>query len=743
MTNNLIRRLSCRDVLVALGLTVLVTLAGSFRMVPGVCGLYHDDAIYVSTAKSLAEGHGYRLRGVPEEPLQTKYPILYPALLAVVWDMWPSFPNNLLVMQGISLLAGAATVGLCYLYFVRFGYFSRSEAAAAGVLCATCPSFLYFSTHTMAEMPFALLMVVALWAVDRQLVRPSQSRLAHVGLGIVVALPFLCRTIGAPLIPAALWVLFRSRQRLRWYVFGMTATSLPWILWSVMGRGIWDANPTVGYYTDYLGCWSSTGTQLFWRVVLSNAFAVAHGSAVLCLEGLADAFPQYGGSGTRWAILVIVGVAPWMTLFPQLRDRRILPWAVSTYLLITLVWSWPPFRFLLPILPFIAAYLVTGLAAVVRSIMAPLARRITAVLGLGLVVGFNVNSLIEHRQLAQQTGYPRLKVTHTSADWSSYEKVFSWIRQNCEDDDVLACGLDSMIVLYTDCKAVRPYVYRPDRLFYGDSSDPFVSVDELTANLKRHRARYLVQLPMPGFAEEKLIEEVIDELYHRHAGWLVSVYQGEDPRFVIFALDPQHEPNRGIAYNIFHHNGRDKFMHNNLLYANDRSEPIVVQAAPRIYNNTIVDNTGTGIVVGSPKNQTVKIANSIIVGNGHLGLYDITSDPDSVFESNIVFGYQTNGYNLAESRNWRNNREVDTDNPRNAGGPKNEDAEDSLGIRATPGRCSTKPNWTSSSSIATTFVRVVAICEQQGRIAFAYLCESVTRFLLGEPALTLLPADTS
>ena len=157
---------------------------------------------------------------------------------------------------------------------------------------------------------------------------------------------------------------------------------------------------------------------------------------------------------------------------------------------------------------------------------------------------------------------------------------------------------------------------RPGSVFYGESNVPVVTVAELAAHLKRHRARYVVQLPMPGFGEEKLVQDAIDELYRQHASWLVPVYQGKDPRFVIFALDPQHEPNGGIAYNIFHHNGGGKFMHNNLLYAN-----------------------GAGIVVGSPKNQTVKIANSIIVGNGHLGLYDITSHPDAVFGSNIVFGY--------------------------------------------------------------------------------------------------------
>src|SRR5918993_349835 len=47
-------------------------------------GYYHDDAIYVVTAKALAEGRGYRHLHLPEEPVQTKYPVVLPALLALV-----------------------------------------------------------------------------------------------------------------------------------------------------------------------------------------------------------------------------------------------------------------------------------------------------------------------------------------------------------------------------------------------------------------------------------------------------------------------------------------------------------------------------------------------------------------------------------------------------------------------------------------------------------------------------------
>ncbi|HOK48481.1 MAG TPA: hypothetical protein PLK67_21220, partial [Bryobacteraceae bacterium] len=69
-------------------------LAWQARDVPHL-GYFHDDALYYVSAKSLAGGAGYRIASLPGEPPQTKYPPLYPALLAGVWRLSPNSPENL------------------------------------------------------------------------------------------------------------------------------------------------------------------------------------------------------------------------------------------------------------------------------------------------------------------------------------------------------------------------------------------------------------------------------------------------------------------------------------------------------------------------------------------------------------------------------------------------------------------------------------------------------------------------
>src|SRR5262245_51280637 len=97
-----------RDFLLALVLASAVSLCAAGRMYVDACGQCHDDGIYTVMAKALAEGDGYRLISLPDEPPQTKYPPLYPAILALLWKLWPVFPDNLLLLKGFSVFCAAA-----------------------------------------------------------------------------------------------------------------------------------------------------------------------------------------------------------------------------------------------------------------------------------------------------------------------------------------------------------------------------------------------------------------------------------------------------------------------------------------------------------------------------------------------------------------------------------------------------------------------------------------------------------
>ncbi len=95
---------------------------------PSRFGFYHDDGIYVVTAKALATGQGYRILSLPYEPSQTKFPPLYPFLLSLIWRVNPQFPDNLLPMMLLSVLATAAFLALTWCYLNQKNYASRWQS---------------------------------------------------------------------------------------------------------------------------------------------------------------------------------------------------------------------------------------------------------------------------------------------------------------------------------------------------------------------------------------------------------------------------------------------------------------------------------------------------------------------------------------------------------------------------------------------------------------------------------------
>src|SRR5258707_783863 len=69
-------------------------------------GLTEDDSIYFSSAREIAQGHGYILPHIPGTPAATKYPILYPWILSWVWRVNPNFPANLSWAVAIDVFFG-------------------------------------------------------------------------------------------------------------------------------------------------------------------------------------------------------------------------------------------------------------------------------------------------------------------------------------------------------------------------------------------------------------------------------------------------------------------------------------------------------------------------------------------------------------------------------------------------------------------------------------------------------------
>jgi hypothetical protein len=180
---------------------------------------------------------------------------------------------------------------------------------------------------------------------------------------------------------------------------------------------------------------------------------IACGSAMHPLEGISMALELWLGREQTCMLLAFVGLTTWLAMIPDLRRSRALAWKLAAYLATILVWSWPPNRFLVPILPFLAAYLLMGWETMLTAWKNKTGCRVVGAVGLAIILLANIWLLDCHAAHVRQNHYSLARLEDTPFNWSSYERTFAWLRRNSRPEDVIASGLDSMFALYTDRRA--------------------------------------------------------------------------------------------------------------------------------------------------------------------------------------------------------------------------------------------------------------------------------------------------
>ena len=522
------------DKLIALLLFLAVISLGYILMVPEVCGLYHDDAIYTLTAKAIAQGDGYRLINLPGAPYQTKYPIIFPAILSIIWKIWPSFPDNLLAMQWLSLLFGGAFVGLTYLYLVAWGYASRQVAFLASALTATSPMFLDFCTKIMSEMPFAFFLIVSLFALERYLISPTNRRLVQVGLGMLLTMPYLTRSIGLVIIPAALAVIFFKKKPYFWVALGAVIAAAPWAIWALQGFNSYEFS-ALRYYTDYLSWWqNSTGIDIQIKITLINLLLAC---LYIVMSGMFVFSTIIGLVHYSWIAFIFLGLLSLALLIREIRYRPVLPVILISYILLFLIWPWPPNRFLIVVLPFLFTFLLKPFAKLFLRIPEPGRQRRIGVMCVCLLISVNLLGVHDTFKGKQEALYKVTPDPETWLQWSSYQEILGWIRNNTKLSEIIISERNPLLYIYTGRRGIRPDTVQPMALFYGEKMSK-EGIMKLTKIIKTYQPGFWVSTPIPNKRIIKYEEEFLDEVKKQYPDLLRTVFTASgDSRFVIYQIN--------------------------------------------------------------------------------------------------------------------------------------------------------------------------------------------------------------
>jgi 4-amino-4-deoxy-L-arabinose transferase-like glycosyltransferase len=221
-------------------------------------GLFFDDGIYLILGRSLAAGEGLRYLNLPGEFSATRYPPVYPALLALLWratDSVDAVAAMARMLNGVLLATLAGSLAIIIHRITPIAGYRASALAALAVLAAP---LLNIALLPMSEPAFLVLAILGLCAAERARLTPDQLGMVAAA-GVLGGLAYLTRSAALPLIVATLLLLAHRRawRALGVYAVATLALLLPWHWWVAAHETALPA-PLQASYGSY-GTWYAAG----------------------------------------------------------------------------------------------------------------------------------------------------------------------------------------------------------------------------------------------------------------------------------------------------------------------------------------------------------------------------------------------------------------------------------------------------------------------------------------------------
>jgi hypothetical protein len=339
-----------------------VQVVHTFAVAPAYrVGSFDDDANYLMAAHVLASG-GWLTSKMPSGATVVAYYLPgYPMLLVPLVWLWGSalWPPRVFSTVCVGLL-----YPLLWAWMGRRGLKPCYRVAVLGLLAINTVLATY-STMVMAEAPFLLVLVLALFALDRWERRPGVLN-ACVVVVLMAGLVWL-KEAGIGLVAGlVLYELWRRRwSRAAGVSLGTAALLLPALVarWASGGSTIGNryvgeiSPPGQGGFLHQLpkevvqDTWSYLQNVLRQSVLPTGSPLPSHGPVELLMAAVGATVPVFG----------IVGAVSWYRRHPRAES-----WMLWAYFLETLAYPYTNQRRVILVLPVVTIWYVTGAAVVWR-----------------------------------------------------------------------------------------------------------------------------------------------------------------------------------------------------------------------------------------------------------------------------------------------------------------------------------------------------------------------------------------
>jgi 4-amino-4-deoxy-L-arabinose transferase-like glycosyltransferase len=497
-------------------------------------GLYHDDGVYLVNAKSLAEHGTYSTESLPNPIPQTKYPILYPLILALLLKINPNIPANLWLLKLSSLIFAIAWFYLIYRLISH--RYSRVLACIALAFIMASPWILYMSASLLPDLLFSTLCLGCAMVLDKS--RQHMQRYREVLIAALLAgAAFLVNAKGITIIIAAILFLLIQRKWKQLILFGFVVaiTCLPWLVWQSIIPA--PSDPILRYYSKLsYPAGHILGNYSFGQAVHVFAKNVRSiGLEFIDLTGIH--LP-----GTSLTHIFLLGLAFlsvagfWHSIRNQITAADL--WFVF-HVGMLLLWVWPPGRYLIPLLPIFLCYAgisVSNLASHCSQVLKP--RLVTIGVTLCLLV-LAYTTTYQSAAFARDNSSVAITSGRDPEDWQAIKTLCAWIGANTKPDAIITTNLDPLVYLLTGRKSIRAFKGDPYLLIYSSDENrrPLGDVVEFRNHLMRYKITHLMVTPMSFYPESPHFIALLSRFTHRYPGVMKPVFMTKDSSSQIWEVD--------------------------------------------------------------------------------------------------------------------------------------------------------------------------------------------------------------
>ncbi len=451
-------------------------------------GRLHDDGLLFASAKGLAAGEGFRILSLPEQPAQTKYPVLYPLYLSLVWKLNPHFPANLWTARLSSWILFVICLALSWIFFRKEG-FSESRTMILVALLGLNPYMILFGTNTFSEVFFLC------WLLGVFLLARFKTVQMALLAGAAAGCAYLSRTAGvALLISMPAWYAWRreSRRAIQ-FAAGMIPFILGWMLWS-REHIIHTADHTLIYYTDYVKMeFLTVGFDNLHIVLWKNLDGFLYG-----MGGLA--IPQVIGFLPVKILTQVVGVAMISGAVRLFRRGIAVQYSFFALLssLMLIAWHFPPTeRFVLPLCPLLLAGLLTELEHIGKMLKTAfrhkdIGQRVVAAGMAACVAAIVIGALV--LQGFMSFSYLYDSANQYRAKLAGMREAYAWIATNVPDSSTVLSNEDPLLYLYSGRRGHWVPTF-PRAWYANDRASTIATYRDIAAYCRSHGFEYFYSTP--------------------------------------------------------------------------------------------------------------------------------------------------------------------------------------------------------------------------------------------------------